>query len=111
MPKSVYQDIYQDLKGRIECGDIAYGAFLPSENELTGRYSCSRSSVRRALAELASDGYVQSQQGKGVRVIRDPTLDVSRGYDGLETFNEMAARLNFTPVTRCLVLELSLIHI
>lgn len=105
MPKSVYQDIYQDLKGRIECGDIAYGAFLPSENELTGRYSCSRSSVRRALAELASDGYVQSQQGKGVRVIRDPTLDVSRGYDGLETFNEMAARLNFTPVTRCLVLE------
>ena len=105
MPKSVYQDIYQDLKGRIECGDIAYGAFLPSENELTGRYSCSRSSVRRALAELASDGYVQSQQGKGVRVIRDPTLDVSRGYDGLETFNEMAARLNFTPTTRCLVLE------
>ncbi|WP_443812977.1 GntR family transcriptional regulator, partial [Collinsella sp.] len=48
---------------------------------------------------------VQSQQGKGVRVIRDPTLDVSRGYDGLETFNEMAARLNFTPTTRCLVLE------
>ena len=35
MAKSVYQEIYQDLKKRIEAGDIAYGAFLPSENELT----------------------------------------------------------------------------
>lgn len=105
MPKPVYQEIYQDLKKRIEDGSIAYGEFLPSENELTTSYSCSRSSVRRALAQLASDGYAQSQQGKGVRVIRDPSLDVTRGYDGLETFGEMAARLGFTPHTRCLALE------
>jgi len=105
MAKSVYQEIYQDLKKHIEAGDIAYGAFLPSENELTTSYSCSRSSVRRALARLAADGYVQSQQGKGVRVIRDPSLDVSHGYDGLETFKEMAARLGFTASTRCLALD------
>lgn len=105
MPKPVYQEIYQDLKRRIETGDIAYGAFIPSESELTRSYSCSRSSVRRALAQLAADGHVQSQQGKGVRVIRDPSLDVTRGYNGLETFTEMAERLGFTPHTRCLTLE------
>lgn len=48
---------------------------------------------------------MQSQQGKGVRVIRDPSLDVSRGYDGLETFAEMAARLGFTASTCCLALD------
>ncbi len=105
MPKAVYQEIYQELRGSIERGEIAYGAFLPSENELTTQYHCSRSSVRRALSQLVADGYVQSQQGKGVRVIRDPELDVTRGYDGLETFVEMAVRLGFEPGTRCIALE------
>ena len=105
MPKAVYQEIYADLKRRIEDGKFAYGEFLPSENELTASYGCSRSSIRRALSQLASDGYIQSQQGKGVRVIRDPALDVTHGYDGLETFSEMARRLGFTPKTRCLLLE------
>ena len=105
MPKAVYQDIYLDLKRRIEEGGFAYGSFLPSESELTTSYACSRSSIRRALGQLASDGYVQSQQGKGVRVIRDPQLDVTRGYDGFETFMEMAERLGFDPHTRCLALE------
>lgn len=105
MPKSVYQEIYSDLKQQIEAGDIAYRAFLPSESELTETYDCSRSSVRRALAQLATDGYVQSQQGKGVRVIRDPTLDLGRHYDGLETFYEMAARVGFVPTTRCLTVD------
>lgn len=105
MPKAVYQDIYLDLKRRVEEGGFAYGSFLPSESELTTSYACSRSSIRRALGQLASDGYVQSQQGKGVRVIRDPQLDVTRGYDGFETFMEMAERLGFDPHTRCLALE------
>ena len=71
MPKSVFWDIYRDIKANIEDGTYAYQSFLPSEAELTASFACSRSSVRRALAQLAADGYVQSQQGKGVRVIRD----------------------------------------
>ncbi|WP_235422685.1 GntR family transcriptional regulator [Collinsella tanakaei] len=75
MPKAVFQDIYRDLKSRIERGAYAYQSFLPSEAELTAHYGCSRSSVRRAIRMLAEDGYVQSQQGKGVRVIRDPHME------------------------------------
>ena len=50
MPKAVYQDIYLDLKRRIEDGGFAYGSFLPSESELTTSYACSRSSIRWRLA-------------------------------------------------------------
>lgn len=105
MPKAVFQEIYRDLKRRIDNGSYAYQSFLPSEAELTQEYDCSRSSVRRALSLLASEGYVQSQQGKGVRVILNPTLLDESGYNGLETFNELAARRGFAPSTRPLFLK------
>lgn len=105
MPKAVFQEIYRDLKTRIEQGAFPYQSFLPSEAELTAQYDCSRSSVRRALRQLAEDGYVQSQQGKGVRVIRDPDMEEPHGYDGLETFAEIARRQGFTPRTECLICE------
>lgn len=105
MPKTVSQPIYRDLKRSIENGSYAYGTFLPSEAELTKHYDCSRSSVRRALAMLATDGLVQPQQGKGVRVIVDPGAPEAVGYKGLETFNEVAARYGFTPGTKVLTFE------
>ena len=105
MPKSVFQDIYRELKLKIENGSYPYQSFLPSEAELTDEYACSRSSIRRALGMLARDGYVQSQQGKGVRVIRNPQLLDHTGYNGLETFNELAARCGFTPHTKLVTFE------
>lgn len=105
MPKAVFQSIYRDLKRKIENGTFAYQSFLPSEAELTKSFDCSRSSVRRALAMLAADGYVQSQQGKGVRVIRNPQVIDATGYNGLETFNELANRCGFTPTTSLLLFE------
>lgn len=106
MPKAVFQQIYHNLKRKIENGTYPYQSFLPSEAELTQTYDCSRSSVRRALSVLATDGYVQSQQGKGVRVIRNPALEDSDAYQGLETFNEQAARRGFTnPHTKVLTFE------
>lgn len=105
MPKAVFQSIYHDLKTKIGDGTYAYGSFLPSEAELTRAYDCSRSSVRRAISVLVSDGYVQSQQGKGVRVIRNPSLVDPAGYNGLETFRELAHRRGLTPVTHVLLFE------
>ena len=105
MPKAVFQDIYRDIRENIENGTYRYQSFLPAENELTQLYGCSRSSIRRALAMLAQDAYVLPQQGKGVRVIRNPAITDPRGYSGLETFGEMAKRLGFTPKTTVLKFE------
>ena len=69
MPKSIYEDIYKDLKMKIEDNTFAYQELLPSENTLIQTYGCSRNTLRRAVRLLVSDGYVQTMQGKGVRNI------------------------------------------
>lgn len=46
-------------------GGLAEGAGLPTEAELTQQYGVSRTTVRRALAELVERGLVVSQQGRG----------------------------------------------
>ena len=72
MPKAKYEGIYHSIKKRIEAQDYPYQSLLPSENTLIEEYACSRNTVRRAIAELIADGYVQSMQGRGVRVIYQP---------------------------------------
>ena len=72
MPKAKYEGIYHSIKKRIEAQDYPYQSLLPSENTLIEEYACSRNTVRRALAELVADGYVQTMQGRGVRVIWQP---------------------------------------
>ena len=66
MPKAKYEGIYHSIKKRIEAQDYPYQSLLPSENTLIEEYACSRNTVRRALAELVADGYVQTMQGRGV---------------------------------------------
>lgn len=69
MPAQKYTAIYEDLKKKIEEGLYAPQSVLPSENILTTRYGVSRNTIRRAIAQLADESYVQSIHGKGVVVI------------------------------------------
>ncbi len=92
MPKSKYQTIYKDLKEKIETGIFPRQELLPSENTLIQDYDCSRNTVRRAISHLASDGYVQARQGKGVRNIYQPVEQASFTLGEIESFRESARR-------------------
>lgn len=92
MPKAKFLEIYKDLKRKIEAGEYEFQEMLPSENTLVLEYECSRNTIRRAVADLVSDGYVQTMQGKGVRVIFQPALQTSFTIGGIETFRESAIR-------------------
>ena len=92
MPKSIYEDIYKDLKMKIEDNTFAYQELLPSENTLIQTYGCSRNTLRRAVSLLVSDGYVQTMQGKGVRNIYRPNEKTAFTIGEIETFKESAAR-------------------
>ena len=102
MPKAIYDHIYRDLKEKIETEVFAYQELLPSEHTLIQEYGCSRNTVRRAIAELASDGYVQSMQGKGVRNIYQPAFQTAFTVGGIESFLESAVRNRQTPRTKVL---------
>ena len=105
MPKAKYEGIYHSIKKRIEAQDYPYQSLLPSENTLIEEYACSRNTVRRALAELIADGYVQAMQGRGVRVIYQPVGKTTFTIGGIETFQETARRNHLQAVTRVIRFE------
>ena len=105
MPKAKYEGIYRSIKKRIEAQDYPYQSLLPSENTLIAEYDCSRNTVRRALAELVADGYVQTMQGRGVRVIYQPVGKTTFTIGGIETFQETARRNHLQAVTRVIRFE------
>lgn len=100
MPKSKFEEIYKDLKYKVEQGDYLYGELLPSENNLIGIYDCSRNTIRRAISGLVEDGHVQSIHGKGVQVIYQPSEKNEFTVGGIETFREAAQRNKLTYETK-----------
>jgi DNA-binding GntR family transcriptional regulator len=68
--KPLYQRIVQELQSEIVLGRYPVGTLLPSEAELTQRFSVSRHTIRSAVRALADAGLVKSHQGLGTLVQR-----------------------------------------
>ncbi|MGI5336997.1 GntR family transcriptional regulator [Streptomyces sp. CA-181903] len=66
LPK--YDQIAGDLRGRIVRGELKAGDPLPSERELTERWSVARATVVRALDVLRQEGLIETRQGTGSTV-------------------------------------------
>lgn len=64
----LYQQVKEDIKAAIERGKYVPKEKIPSEPELSAEYSVSRITIRRAIDELCSDGYLIKMQGRGTFV-------------------------------------------
>ncbi len=60
-----YLSLADDLRTRIETGDLKAGDRLPSELELSSTYGFSRGTVVRAIEQLVTQGFVNRRQGSG----------------------------------------------
>ncbi len=67
-----YQQIADDLRGRVAAGSYAAGRVLPSEAELSAEFDASRVTIRRALETLRDEGLVDARQGFGWFVAAAP---------------------------------------
>ena len=85
-----YVQIRNQIKEMILKGEIADGAFLPSERTLARLTGVHRNTVIRAYNELKADGYVVASQGKGYQVTyrsyqeqeQEPQYRSSQGQQG-----------------------------
>lgn len=68
--KPKYFTLMEELKEEILSGQIQPGEKLPSENQLTEKYSLSRHTVRKAIALLEREGYVEAYHGKGTLLLQ-----------------------------------------
>ena len=66
--KPLYQQVKQHLVHRVLTGEWKPGQLLPSEFKLADEYSLSQGTVRKAIEEMASEGLVKRQAGKGTFV-------------------------------------------
>ena len=88
-PQKLYHQLLEILKEQIEKGEWRVGAQMPTEDQLCGKYNVSKATVRLAIAELASQGYLKKLQGKGTFIRRkksgqDIAMLVNLGEDSLQ---------------------------
>ncbi|WP_205407561.1 GntR family transcriptional regulator [Collinsella phocaeensis] len=81
----LYYQLYSVLKERIIDGVYAVGSILPSESDMIQEFGVSRITIRRALADLENDGYIEKRKGKGSLVLRmrlERPLTVFNSFSG-----------------------------
>jgi GntR family transcriptional regulator of arabinose operon len=66
--KPKYQVIIEDIKSKILSGDYNVGEQIPTESALQSMYEVSRQTVRKAILELANEGFLRSEKGSGTYV-------------------------------------------
>jgi len=68
--------VTEDLRDRIECGELRPGDELPSNHALTQRWRVGGKTVTRAVAELRAEGLVTGGSERGCRHVVAGPVDV-----------------------------------
>jgi len=80
------EPLYSQLKNiiieKIGKGEYPSGSKIPSEQELCELYDISRPTVRQAISELTSSGYLYKEKGKGTFVSNPKTVVNAKSYTG-----------------------------
>ncbi len=80
----LYHQVFLALRERIRRGIFVLGSSLPGELELVKLFGVSRITIKRALNELASGGFVSRHRGRGTIVTFNAAAPVVKGnFDNL----------------------------
>ena len=72
-PVPLYRQLQELLRQWIEAGHYKPGDTLPPVPDLESQFAVSRITVRQAIAELAQEGLLQSERGRGT-FVREPKI-------------------------------------
>jgi GntR family transcriptional regulator len=77
----MYRQIADDLRQKIESGELGHGDQLPTELELREGYNASRNTVRDAMKWLITRGLIETRPGQGTFVVGkiDPYVTILTG--------------------------------
>lgn len=70
------------LREQLESGAFVYKQLLPPQRELAEEYGVSRDTVQRVLRKLTEEGWLESRQGSGVRVVKVPRTRLTEARPG-----------------------------
>ena len=83
----MYRQIADDLRRKIESGELVHGSQLPTEIDLREQYNASRNTVRDAIKWLITRRLVETRPGQGTFVVEEirpvvTTLTSATGNSG-----------------------------
>lgn len=93
----LYHQLMQRIADDIDKGNYPIGSRIPPEHELEETYQVSRVTVRRALAELTSEGMLERKQGKGTFV---SAPRISQDLKSIHSFHDSCRQNGVRPETR-----------
>ena len=65
-----FERVAGELRARMNDGIYPKGSFLPPQRELADEFGVSRDTVQKVLRELRSEGWIETRQGSGSRVVK-----------------------------------------
>lgn len=83
----LYEQIVDQIEGRIISGELQPGDKLPTEHELTQQFKVSRTAVREAMKALSLRGLIDIQPGRGTYVTADTQVAVRHSLDMMLKLN------------------------
>lgn len=100
-PLPYYYQIREQLRARITSSTLQPGDALPGEAQICSETGVSRMTARQALSQLASEGLVVRQRGRGTFVAAPKTT--LPGFQGLElSYTQLMQHAGMNPSTRIL---------
>jgi GntR family transcriptional regulator len=67
-PVPIYYQLKQYIMSKIKSGEWPQDSLIPSERELSEAFDVSRMTIRQAVNELVSEGFLYRQRGRGTYV-------------------------------------------
>jgi GntR family transcriptional regulator len=95
----MHRQLKELIQEQVISGALPPHTQLPSERELCEKYGISRTTVRRAMAELLSEGLIYTTVGKGTFVSKPPIKEEIQPLSG---FTEDMARRGIKASSRLL---------
>lgn len=95
----LYLQLKRIIEEHIEQGRYQPNEKIPSENELSASHNISRMTVRHAIKELVSEGYLYVRKGEGTFVKH---VDNTQMLIKLDGFSREMSKLGFSPSSKVL---------
>ncbi|MDZ5253374.1 GntR family transcriptional regulator [Clostridium sp. LIBA-8841] len=102
----LHNKIENYILDKIESGELSEGEVLPTEMQLSEKFSVSRPTVRQALNSLVNKGYLKRIKGRGTFVTKPKIVQDNTRF--IESYNREMNNKGLKPITRVLGKEIIL---
>jgi GntR family transcriptional regulator len=102
-PVPIYHQLEEYIKQQIENGLLMEEAVIPSEREYAQTFQISRMTVRQAINNLVSEGYLKRQKGRGTFVNKKK---IEQELQGMTSFTEDMLSRGMSPSSTLLSFQI-----